>query len=87
MLKYLLVINDPLKGNDVAGRIAAKFPADAFRNVGSAAWCIKTELGTQQISEALFDASVEQRSTFHIVARLDVWWGWNDKALWEWLGG
>jgi len=86
MLRYLLVISDPTKVDVIGERVTTKFPAADVRKGGSTYWFIRSDLDTRQITDTLFDTSKPPETNF-VIARMDAWWGWNDKSLWEWLSG
>lgn len=58
-----------------------------YREVSPAAWLVKSSLlDTQQISQVLFPRDEKGNAAVaHIVFRLDAFWGWHDKGIWEWL--
>lgn len=83
MPAYAVVLAVPLDAADTA-RLKELYP-DHYQ-MDTFTWLVKALQTTQQVSEALFPppADIAQVKR-HAVFGITTWWGWHDRAMWEWL--
>lgn len=84
MTTFFVSLKDPSHGESVDARIRSTFPSKCIYRHSTSVWFLKTELLSKDISEKLFPREPTTPPS-HIVGRLDAYWGWDEKALWEWL--
>jgi len=84
--KYLLTIQHFAAAGQVQSALAEKIESTNFRKIGDCSWIIKSDaLTTKDLSQAIFSKPSEGKGVSHVIVRLESYWGWHDKELWEWL--
>ena len=86
MPKYVLVLRRPLSSAEVQtleSRI--KSISAEYHKVSEESWALQSAKSSRQISEQLFPRVETKKTTNHVVLRCDAYWGFHDRALWEFL--
>ena len=81
MPKYVLILEDKASLDEQG--LSSHYRV--FHQIDSYAWAIQTNDSSQQISETLFPRDENGNAPRHIVLRVDAWWGFYNRALWEWF--
>ena len=82
MPKYLLILEDPSALDK--DKLTACYKV--VYSINPHTWAIHTSDSTRQISEALFSPPSETYlPPSHSVYRIDAWWGYETRTLWEWM--
>lgn len=81
MPKYVLVLEDKTSLEEQG--LSSHYRV--FHQIDSYTWAIQTNDSSRQISETLFPRDENGNAPRHIVLRVDAWWGFHNRALWEWF--
>lgn len=84
MALYVLVADASVKNTQSLTRLPSLYPD--HRVLADNVWIVRSTQNTHEISDALFPREENKEIRHHVIFRVDAWWGWNDRAFWEWLG-
>lgn len=82
MPRYILITADAM---DLEERLK-ELGAEYYR-IGASSWAIRSHKSSREISEAVFSRDSDEANSppTHIIVRLDAYWGYHNRDLWEFL--
>ena len=81
MSKYVLILD---KEEPIEELLKQNFPE--HHQINEHAWGMRTHAFSTEISEKIFPRGDSKKDTpWHVVFRVDAWWGLHNRTFWEWL--
>ena len=80
MPKYIIVSGQ----DDISLENKLRDRKEVFYKIVPRVWAVESSASTQKLSEALFSQQSEDPQPYAIF-RIDAYWGYNDRELWELL--
>ena len=80
MPKYIIVSGQ----DDISLENKLSDRREAFYKIVPRVWAVESSASTQKLSEVLFSQQAGDPQP-HAIFRIDAYWGYNDRELWELL--